>query len=151
PAAHRALQARSSPPPAEPYCPPASGLGLLRRLAFARRHPSLGGGIISRLGIDPCLVASFLDLFPERGARFQVVHEKFGCRKCRLTMRRRSHNENYIFAGNDASVSMNHGRAQQGPPLPCFDHVTFDLGFGHTRIVLECKSGDRFTILESAA
>src|SRR5262245_43957729 len=125
--------------------------GLLRRLTSARRHPSLSGGVIGRFGIDPGLVASLLDLFPERGARLQIVYEEFGCCKCGFAMGRRSHNQDYIFARYDASVSMNHGDTEQWPPLPRFAHVTLDLGLCHTGIVFERQSCDRLTILESPA
>src|SRR5215475_10936964 len=124
---------------------------LFSRFVSARCRPSLDGGIIARLCFDPRLTARALDLLPERGVRFQIVHEKFGCRKRRLAVGRRSHDKYDFFARRDPPIAVNNGDAQQPPPVRGFGYVTLDLGFRHARIMLECQRCDRFAILDAPA
>jgi hypothetical protein len=110
-----------------------------------------GGIVIGSLGIDPSFAARRFDLLPERSTSFQIVHKELRRSERRVTMTRCGHDENYVFAGHDASVSMNNGYAQQRPTIDRLCNVSFDLGFRHPGIVLERERGDRLVPLGSPA
>src|SRR5262249_18859040 len=88
---------------ASPLALPWNSRVLICRFALGqRRLPAFGGGIVSRLCFDPdlvtCICACLFNLFPERRARFEVVHQEFGGRECRFPMARWRHHQDNTLA-----------------------------------------------------
>jgi hypothetical protein len=115
------------------------------------RFPSRGGIVVGGLGVDPGFAARCFDLFPERRAGFQVVHKELRSSERRFTVGRRRYHEDNVFSRHDTPVSMNNGDAQQGPTADSLCDVSFDLGFGHAGIMLECKRGYWLVVLGASA
>src|SRR5215813_7467990 len=138
----------SSWPTTRPRCSPRAGRRRLRSLCRAARRPAIGERVVRVFGVDPDLVARSpaagkLDLLPERRTRFEIVHQEFGSGESILTVSGGGDDEDDVFAGLEPAVAVDHRNSEQGPtPLGRFD-VTYNLGLGHSRIMLERHGRER--------
>src|SRR5947208_10930425 len=146
----------SSWPTIRPRCSPRAKRKRLRSLCGAAWRPPIGERIVRLFGVDPNLATrppatGKLDLFPERRARFEIIHQEFGGRESILTVSGSGDDEDDLFAGLEPAIAVDYGDAEQRPtPFGRFD-VTHNLGLGHSRIVLERHGRERGARLILAA
>src|SRR6266446_420881 len=120
----------------------------IRSLCRAARCPAISEDVVRLLGLDPDLApwpsaTGKLDLLPERGTRFQIVHQELGAGESILTVSGGGDDEDDVFAGLKPAKAVDHRDSEQRPaPLGRLD-VTHDLGLGHSRIMLKRQSRKR--------
>src|SRR3569623_262851 len=90
---------------------PATG-----RSSPRKSFPAVGGFVVARLGLDPCLAFAF----PEGRAGLQIVHQKFRGLEGVLAMRRSGDDENDVVAGRKFADAMDDEARLQLPSLMRF-------------------------------
>src|ERR1700676_3981240 len=82
-------------------------------MTTGRRGPALNRRLVACLDVHPDFPIRLLDLFPERGAGFEIIHQKFGRRERRFAMRRSGRHHHDVLARHNPAMTMNDSDAQQ--------------------------------------
>ena len=90
-------------------------------------------------------------LFPERGARLQIVHQEIRRLESGAAVLRRRDHKHDVFARPDLAVAVDCGEAGQRPAPDCLRGYPHDLGFRHAWIVLELQRGQRAFLVPADA
>src|SRR6185312_893441 len=112
--------------------------------------PALGRSIVGGLRIHPVCRIRGLDLFPERRARLQVVHQKFRRGESSRAMRRGGDHQNDRLARRETAVAMDDRDAHQRPARERLADMPLDFRFRHAGVVFERERRDGLAFLRAA-
>src|SRR5206468_8466274 len=99
--------------------------------------PPFDALVVFAAGVNPVRLGAAPFQFPERRARFQVIHQELGCLKRRLAMRGRDADKDNAIAWHQFAGPVHNPQSENGPAFPRLRGMHCDFAFAHAGIMVE--------------